>query len=78
MPLSENERVVESFANLLTTAEAAQAIRVSKGTICRWRERGLLPAVTLPGGRMFRYREDELRKIIEQGQSDTVTAGSAQ
>ncbi len=44
---------------LLTARNLADALGVSTETVLRWRRRGELPAIRLPGG-AIRFREDEI------------------
>ncbi len=44
---------------LLTAREVADKLGVSAETVLRWRRKGLIPAIELPGG-AIRFRENEL------------------
>jgi len=48
---------------LLTTAEAAQMLRVSQKTIARWVRLGQLPGVRLPSGQL-RIKRAEVDKLL--------------
>jgi len=49
---------------LMTTNEVADRLRVSPLTVRRWRYRGLLGYVRV--GNSVRYREEDVRLLIEQ------------
>jgi excisionase family DNA binding protein len=55
---------------LLTTAEAADYLRVSRRTLARWIQQGIAPpSIKLPsGGR--RYRKADLDRWIAEHQAD--------
>jgi excisionase family DNA binding protein len=48
---------------LLTTSEACELLRCSKPTLHRWKKAGLVPFLKI--GVNIRYRESDLRKLIE-------------
>jgi excisionase family DNA binding protein len=48
---------------LLTTSEACELLRCSKPTLHRWKKAGLVPFLKI--GVNVRYRESDLKKIIE-------------
>jgi excisionase family DNA binding protein len=50
---------------LLTTAEVAQMLRVSKATISRWVRDGELQAIRLPRG-TYRFRRQDVEKLLER------------
>lgn len=60
----------EETPNLLKPGEAAGKFRVSTRTLARWAQRGEIDRVRLPGGQI-RYREDQVRAMIE-GSSDAT------
>jgi len=45
----------ESTDTLLTTEQLRQKLQVSRRTISNWRERGILPAIKLPGASLVRF-----------------------
>jgi excisionase family DNA binding protein len=56
---------------LLTTAEAAKMLRVSRGTVARYVRLGLLPAVRLPGIRArLRIPRSAVEQLLAQLQED--------
>lgn len=55
----------DTSPELLTVAEAAQALRISKPTIWRWIREGRLHPVRL-GRRMVRLRRAEVRAIAQK------------
>lgn len=51
---------------LVTTQEAADAVGVSKRSLTRWAEQGLLkPALRTPGGHL-RWNIEDLRRQLDQ------------
>jgi excisionase family DNA binding protein len=52
------------MAELLTTAEVAERLRVGVSTVNRYARQGLLTAVKLPGGAR-RYRADDIDRLLE-------------
>jgi excisionase family DNA binding protein len=56
--------VIRDISYLLTLSEAADACRVTPGTIRRWVKTGKLDAVTLPGG-TYRIRHEDLARLIQ-------------
>jgi excisionase family DNA binding protein len=61
----------------LTIKEACELVRVSRGTLHRWREHGiggrLLPSVEL-GGKVFILREDLLAFAVRRGDDQRTNA----
>ncbi len=55
---------MERGERLLRTGEAAKLLGVSRHSIYRWIEKGLIRAVRLPSGR-YRIPESEVRRILE-------------
>ena len=60
---------------LLTPAQVAERLQVSKATVARWLRQGVLPGVVLAEGRgesrirrMFRVREEELDAWLDERQ----------
>ena len=49
----------------LTSAEVSSLFRVDRGTVARWAKAGRIHAVRTPGGRDLRYRESEVRALLE-------------
>jgi len=59
---------------LLTARQVADRLEVSPETVLRWRRRGELPAIRLPGG-AIRFREDEINNWLDE--RTTPRRGSA-
>lgn len=55
---------MQSDVVLLTTSEVAEQFRVHPSTIRRWIEDGRIAAITLPGGRMKRFRRTDVEAIL--------------
>ena len=54
---------------LLTLAETAAVLKVSRKAVSTWIHHGALPAIRLgPGKRLIRIRRCDLEKFITQGQ----------
>lgn len=51
---------------MLTSAEVAQALRVTPSTLCHWRSRGFGPRVFWIGPGSPRYRRDDVLAWLEQ------------
>lgn len=49
----------------LTTADVAEALQMSKWTICKWVREGKMPATVLPSGEL-RFSEQILQSWIEK------------
>lgn len=49
----------------LTAEEVAEMFRVSKATIYRWAEQGVLPSLRM--GRTVRFNEGEIRAALAHG-----------
>lgn len=62
------------LVGLLSTADVARELGVSRRTVARWVERGwVTPAVTLPGGaHRFRLEDvvEELRALQKKGREE--------
>jgi len=56
---------------LLTTAELAAALRVSKGTIMKWRVRGKFPYMRL-GPCTARYKLSEVLSALQNNECEAV------
>ena len=57
----------EGFSRLLTPREVAAIFRVTTQTVGRWADEGRLHPVTTPGGKHRRYRQDEVRALLDGG-----------
>jgi excisionase family DNA binding protein len=68
-----NGHQIEAFLN---TAEVARAFRVAPVTVTRWEKAGKLSCIRTPGGHR-RFREAEVRALLEDGPDKTDTAASA-
>jgi excisionase family DNA binding protein len=53
-------------SELLTAAEAAKMLRVSRDAVLRWIRLGQLPAVKLPSG-SYRIHRDLVEKMLREG-----------
>ena len=66
---------------LLTAAEVARLLRVSKTTVHQWSRGGLLPCVTFrrgPGRVVRRWREDAVAQFIHRASSDDDADGRSE
>ncbi|MDO3024419.1 MerR family transcriptional regulator [Mycobacteroides abscessus] len=57
---------------LMTTSEVAERLRVDSSTIRKWVAKGLLKAVTLPGGH-HRFRQEDIEALLAEA-SKAVSA----
>jgi excisionase family DNA binding protein len=57
-------------SDLLTTAEAAEMLRVSPETVARWVRLGQLEAIRLPSGHI-RIRREDVEKLLKREGEDT-------
>lgn len=59
---------------LLKTDEVAALFRVDAKTVAKWAEDERVPALKLPGGREWRFRESVVRRhltgVREKGEAD--------
>lgn len=55
---------IENLPNLLTVAEVADLLRVSKLTIKRWGKRGKLPAIRINARGDRRYRKEAVLWLL--------------
>jgi excisionase family DNA binding protein len=58
---------------LLTRDEVAAMFRVEPKTVTRWAAAGRIQSVKTPGGHV-RFREDEVRALVQGAASDVDTA----
>ncbi|MGV9184659.1 MerR family transcriptional regulator [Arcanobacterium canis] len=68
-PLLQNdtsnvESVVVVGAELLTTREVVEIMRVSPTTVTRWVATGKVSAITLPGGQL-RFPSSQIHQLLE-------------
>jgi excisionase family DNA binding protein len=56
---------IDGGDRLLTTIEVARVFRVDRSTVSRWAATGRVASIRIPGGRQFRYRESDIRKLLE-------------
>lgn len=61
-------------SDLLTTAEVAEALRVTPATVTAYIRDGELKAVTLPRGRGYRIHRSELDAFLVPGQTDEIAS----
>lgn len=59
---------------LLTTAEAAAQLKVSKYTVCRYIKRGVLPAAKPLPGSPYRIPAAAVAALVTTGQPEPVEA----
>ena len=60
--------------SLLTPAEVASLFRVDPKTVTRWAKSGKLSSIRTLGGHR-RYRESEVRGLLDSGTSEIATEG---
>lgn len=53
-------------SKLITPKDAAELLGVTTETLRRWAREGILHPIRTPGGR-FRYYEDEVLRLLEEG-----------
>ena len=66
MNMEEEHELQEPQENLLRPYNAASMLGVTPETIRVWRSKGLIEAITTPGGQL-RIPESEVRRLLEQG-----------
>lgn len=49
---------------LLTTSDVAAMFQVDQRTVSEWARSGVIPAVRLPRTRGWRFRRDEIEKVL--------------
>ena len=59
---------------ILTVREVADYLRVSRVTIWRWCQEGILPASRI--GRNWRIRRDDLLQLLDEGNPSNFGSGS--
>lgn len=52
--------------SLLTADEVAEEFQVDPETIRRWAREGLISSVTLPGGRLKRFRRTDVEAVMAE------------
>jgi excisionase family DNA binding protein len=57
--------IIPALDRLLTQDEVAELFRVNPVTVARWAKAGRLRAIMTPGGRLRRYRESEVRAVLD-------------
>ena len=50
--------------DLLTTAEVADLFRVTEATVNRWVREDKIAALSLPGGKGYRFRRSDLDTLV--------------
>ena len=58
----------------LTPNEVAEFLRVKPYTIYQYRKQGLLKGYYIGGGRLLRFREDEIISFVESGRDKRFDA----
>lgn len=53
---------------LLTTREVAELFRVSPASVSAWAKEGLLPAVRIPGTKNWRFRREDIERLLAAGE----------
>jgi excisionase family DNA binding protein len=59
--------------NLSTTEEVASALRVQASTVRAWVREGRIPVIR-PGGKLMRFRIEDVIRAIEAQPSEATTA----
>jgi excisionase family DNA binding protein len=73
---TEKPIVTSPVLDLLTMAETAAVLKVSRKAVSVWVNQGALPAVRLgPGKRLIRIRRTDLEDFIAQGEITTNFTG---
>jgi len=62
--MHRNSKTIEVSERLLSTAEVARALQVSRNSVTGWISRGQITAIQLPSGQ-FRIPESEVTKVLE-------------
>ena len=76
MSQTEKPIVTSPVLDLLTMAETAAVLKVSRKAVSVWVNQGALPAVRLgPGKRLIRIRRTDLEDFIAQGEITTNFTG---
>lgn len=58
------------MTDILTSAETAELLGISTGTLAAWRHRGTSPTYTRTGHRTVRYKKSDVEKFIaERGET---------
>ena len=55
------------MGELLTLKDAAHYYGAKKSTFKHWVRKGLIPFVRLPGGRLIRFRQEDLDAVVLAG-----------
>lgn len=66
-------RTSNDTENLLTPSEVATLFRVDPKTVTRWAKAGKLASIRTLGGHR-RYRESEVRLLLEGNTTETIDA----
>jgi excisionase family DNA binding protein len=61
----------QARGRLLTPGEVASLFRVDPKTVTRWAAAGRISSIRTPGGHR-RFRESEVRALLEGGRTDVV------
>jgi excisionase family DNA binding protein len=75
--IDAREVVVDTGDRLLTPGEVAALFRVDPKTVTRWAAAGRISSIRTPGGHR-RFRESEVRALLEGEEDLTAEAGEHQ
>jgi excisionase family DNA binding protein len=67
-----SDDLIDGNDRLMTSTEVASVFRVDRSTVSRWASEGRVESIRTPGGRQFRYRESEIRKLLSEGNPEDV------
>lgn len=67
---------MEDIMTLLTPEEVARVFRVDPKTVTRWAAAGRITSIRTPGGRHRRFRESDVRALLEAGDEDVQDAAA--
>lgn len=56
---------VVTHPDLMTTAEVAEALRVTEATVTAWVRDSKLAAIRLPGGKGYRFRKSDVDALFD-------------
>lgn len=56
-------------SELITSAEVAELLRISRSTVTRYARLGQLPAIRLPSG-YLRFRREDIERLLRQADAE--------